>query len=91
MITDTGTISENGVVKAQLQIVDGEDETRKVQLYGKGGVILCEIPFYGDNDKGYEIGQALYIGYTSGWTNAKYHYSLATMKAMDTPSRMEIE
>lgn len=81
MISETGTITENGVVMGQLQIVDNES-AKRVQLYSANGYFLCETPFDGNNDKGLEMGMAMYNGYKKGWENADMSITQAIAKSM---------
>ena len=89
MIDQNGTISENGVVRAQLQLVTS-DTSRRVQLYNTDGVYLCECPFEGDDDKGFELGRALYIAYHAGWVNADLAFSRAIHEAISKRHAMEV-
>ena len=89
MIDQNGTISESGVVKAQLQLVTAND-ARRVQLYSPGGYFLCEAPFDGDDDRGFEMGQALYLGYHAGWVNADLEFSKAVHSAINRHFDMEV-
>lgn len=89
MIDQNGTISENGVIKAQLQLVTDND-ARRVQLYSPAGYFLCECPFDGDDDKGFEMGQALYLGYHAGWVNADVAFSHAVHEAINKTFPLEV-
>ncbi len=89
MITDTGVIQENGVVKGQLQLITN-DEDRRVQMYSASGTYLCECPFTGSDDRGYEIGMALYRGYTAAWKNADLSFSRAIHEAISRKHALEI-
>lgn len=89
MIDQNGTISESGVIKAQLQLVTAND-ARRVQLYSPTGYFLCEAPFDGDDDKGFEMGMALYYGYKAGWVNADAEFSRAIHKAINNHFPMEV-
>lgn len=89
MVDSSGTVTENGAVKAQIQLVTGENGSR-VQLYNTSGYYLCECPFSGDQDKGYEMGMALYYGYKAGWVNADAEFSRAIHKAINNHFPMEV-
>ena len=89
MVDSQGTVTENGAVKAQIQLVTGESGNR-VQLYSSSGYFLCECPFSGDQDKGYEMGMALYYGYKAGWVNADAEFSRAIHKAINNHFPMEV-
>ena len=89
MVDSQGTVTENGVVKAQIQLVTGENGSR-VQLYNPSGYYLCECPFSGDQDKGYEMGMALYYGYKAGWVNADAEFSRAIHKAINNHFPTEV-
>ena len=89
MITETGVISENGVAKGQIQLITS-DEERRVQLYTPDGYFVCEAPFTGDDERGYEQGQTLYIGYHAGWVNADASFSRAIHKAISEKQPLEM-
>ena len=89
LITETGAIQENGRNVGQLQIIQGE-EGRRVQLYNISGVYLCECPFDGDDDRGLEIGMAMYRGYHAGWVNADYSFSKSIHAAITARQPLEI-
>ena len=89
MVTDTGVIQENGEAKGQLQLIMNGDDNR-VLLYSPGGYFLCECPFSGDQEKGYEMGMALYYGYKAGWVNAVAEFSRAIHKAINNHFPMEV-
>ena len=89
MITETGVISENGVVKGQIQLVTS-GEQKRVQLYTPCGYFVCEAPYTGDEERGYEQGQTLYIGYHAGWVNADSCFSRSINKAISEKQPLEI-
>lgn len=89
MIDQTGAITENGVVKGQIQLITN-GESRRVQLYSADGFFLCECPFTGDDDRGFEQGQSLYIGYTRGWANASAAYTKSVHQALSQKQPMEV-
>ena len=82
MTNDTGVISFGGKQVAQIQIVENEEDGKRAQLYGINGIFLCEAPFKGDNDEGYDVGQALYYGYMAGQNNATISISRNITKAL---------
>lgn len=71
--------------RAQIQIIDGKDG-RRVQLYSLDGVMLCETPFTGDNDAGFAMGNALFVGYSKGWENCDYVMYRTVLDAMSNAS-----
>ena len=89
MVDSSGTVSEGGIVKAQIQLVTNENDNR-VLLYSSNGYFLCECPFDGNPDKGYEMGMALYYGYKAGWVNADAEFSRAIHKAINNHFPMEV-
>lgn len=89
VITDTGVIQENSEVKGQLQLITNGEE-RRVQMYSASGTYLCECPFSGDDERGYEIGMALYRGYTAAWQNADLSFSRAIHEAISRKHALEI-
>ncbi len=89
MISETGTISENGSVTGQVQIMENENGKR-VQLYNADGVFLSDCPFEGDNDVGYLIGYGMYRAYQSAWKNAKVHYHNKISESMAAKGYLEI-
>lgn len=82
MENPSGTIEFAGVPKAQVQLITGEDGTRKAQLYSKSGICLCGCEFNGEDDVGFAVGQALFNGYIAGWNNSQYAISRAVTKAL---------
>lgn len=89
MVNSSGTISENGTIRAQIQLVTSENGNR-VQLYSASGYFLCECPFDGNTDKGYEMGMALYYGYKAGWVNADSEFSRAIHNAINNHLPLEV-
>ena len=81
----TAVIKLGNEPKAQMQIIDGQ-EGRKVQLYNLNGVRLCEIPFQGDNDAGFSAGNALFVGYMSGWENCQFAFEKAVLGSIHNVS-----
>ncbi len=81
MEDNTAVIRHGNEPKAQVQIIDGQNG-RRVQLYNLNGVMLCEIPFHGDNDAGFAVGNALFIGYMSGWDNCQFAIEKAVYGAV---------
>ena len=90
MITETGVIQENGQPIGQLQLVTNGEEERCVQLYTADGTYLCECPFVGTDERGYEMGMALYRGYHFGWINADMAFSRAIHKAISEKQPLEM-
>ena len=91
MITETGTIQENGKTVGQLQIVSDAEGNRTVQLYTSNGIFLASCPFDGDDDKGLEIGMGLYHGYVNGWSKAKSSFREAVSEALYQASNLDLE
>ena len=85
MEDSTAVIKLGNEPKAQMQIIDGQNGKR-VQLYNLNGVMLCELPFEGDNDVGFAIGNALYVGYSKGWENCDFAFEKAVLGAMHNVS-----
>lgn len=79
-----GTVKFAGQPKAQVQIVDGQNDTRRVHVYDNNGVYLCGCDFKGDNDVGFAVGEALFNGYMAGWANCQYEISKSVTKALYT-------
>ena len=90
MIDQTGTISIDGKVKGQIQIITDKSGAKRVQLYNTKGVFLCESPFTGNDERGFEQGQSMYIGYMAAWENAKAHFTKAALSAMNMEAITEI-
>lgn len=82
MINDTGVISLGDQAVAQVQIVENGNKEKRAQLYNATGVFLCEMPFEGGNETGYEIGKAMYVGYMSGQNNTTVSISRRITKAL---------
>lgn len=89
MIDQNGTVKEGGETKAQVQLITN-DEGRRAQLYGTNGIFLCECPFEGDDDKGFEIGMALYYGYKAAWVNADISFTKAINRAILQKHPLEV-
>ena len=85
MEDSTAVIKYGNEPKAQMQIIDGQNG-RRVQLYNLNGVMLCEIPFEGDNDAGFSMGNALYVGYMSGWENCQFAFEKAVLGSIHNVS-----
>lgn len=90
MISATGTITEAGRTVGQIQLVTDEDGGRIAQLYNAKGIYLCDCPFDGDDDKGYEIGMGIYRGYVAGWMNCEVSIGKAVTQALYGKKDMEI-
>jgi hypothetical protein len=89
LVDNSGIVSENGITRAQIQLVTNENDNR-VLLYSPNGYFLCECPFDGNTDKGYEMGMALYYGYKAGWVNADSEFSRAIHNAINNHSPLEV-
>ena len=85
MEDNTALIRYGNESRAQLQVIEGANGKR-VQLYNLNGVMLCEIPFEGDNDAGFAIGNALYVGYMQGWDNCQFAFEKAVLGSMHNVS-----
>ena len=72
--------------RGQLQIIYGANGSKRVQLYNAGGVRLCEVPFSGDDETGFAMGQALFTGYMAGWDNCQFAFTKSVMNAMSGAS-----
>lgn len=90
MITDSGVINIGGKTIGQIQLTTDEKGNRKSQLYNSRGIFLCDTPFTGDDDVGYEHGLSLFNGYVAGWNNAEFTISKSVSKALNTKSDLEI-
>lgn len=92
MIENTGTITVNGRVMGQVQIVTtGESGERRVQLYNASGIFLCDCPFTGDDDAGFTVGQALYNGYLAGQLKTTMAISARVNRAIYEKSEIMID
>ena len=89
MVDNTGVIREGDEVKGQIQLIT-VGENRRVQLYTRNGYFLCEAPFTGDDDRGYEQGQTLYMGYIAGWKNANMMISQSVDTALREKKLLEL-
>ena len=81
----TAVIKLGNEPKAQMQIIEGSSGKR-VQLYNLNGVMLCEMSFDGDNDFGFALGNAMFIGYSKGWENCDYVMYRAVTDAIQKAS-----
>ena len=89
-ISDTGVISEAGSPVGQLQIIANNEGEKRVQLYSKHGVRLCDCTFDGDDDKGFEIGMGMYRGYLAGYFNAEFHIGKSINAAINGKNELKL-
>lgn len=89
MILDNGTIVEANKTVGQVMIVS-DDNGKRVQLYNEKGVYLCDCPFDGEDDIGFQIGMGIYRGYMAGWSNCEVSIGKEVTQALYGRKKMEI-
>lgn len=89
MIMDNGAIVEAGKQVGQVQIVS-DDNGKRVQLYNGKGIWLCDCPFEGEDDIGFQIGMGMYRGYVAAWMNCEIGISKAVNQALYGKKDLEI-
>lgn len=82
VIYETGTITQDGKVIGQLQIIESTDGQKRVQMYNTEGVFLCECGFEGETDYGFAIGLGMQIAYQAAWRNANAFYTETVNEAL---------